>query len=75
MINMGNPQWKIRVTPELDHKLDMVAEIMGIGKTEVIRFASAQFAGSMLSSMEKVESIFKTAMDEEVMQKYIDSMK
>lgn len=62
MIIVPNKQWNIRISDDLDAKVERAAEIMGIGKTEVIRFAVAHFVGSMLGALDKVGATMDSAM-------------
>jgi len=69
MINMPNKQWNMRISDELDAKVEKAAEIMSIGKTEVIRFAVAHFVGSMLGALDKVGTTMDSAMKLEFKEK------
>lgn len=62
---MANPMWQVRVSPELDAKVEAIAEMMGLGKMEVIRFAVAQYAGTILGTMDRMTG-------SEVIQRAID---
>lgn len=53
----GNPMWQVRVSPDLDLKLTKVAELMSLGKPEIIRFAVAQYVGAITGSMDKFENM------------------
>ena len=71
-----NIPWSLRVTPELDEKVERVASIMGIGKMEVVRFAVANMVGTMLESMGMVENQIKSGMNanEELIKKQVKKL-
>lgn len=56
-------QWTLKVSADLDDKVERVASIMGLAKTEVVRFAVANMVGTMLESMGMVENQIKSGMN------------
>lgn len=50
-----NPAVQARFPHELNDKLERVAEMFGLPKNDIVRFAVAQFCGSVLGTMDKVE--------------------
>lgn len=62
---MINPQWVLRVTPELDIKAQVAAKKMSISKSEFIKFAVSKYVFETLKEedFEEISSIVEAMKD------------
>lgn len=51
-----NPAVQARIPHELNDKLEQVSKMFGLPKNDIVRFAVAQFCGSVLGTMDKVQN-------------------
>lgn len=56
--------WQTRVSPELDEKVQKVAEDMGLGKQELIRFVVAQYVSNHEKAMGYVQTSIENIIKE-----------
>jgi len=58
--------WQTRVSPDLDEKVQRVAEGMGLGKQELIRFVVAQFVDNQTKAMDVLHTSIESMLKDQV---------
>lgn len=68
-----NPVLQLRISPELEERLNRVAVMYGVSRGEVARIAIAQYCGQITGSLDAMTS--KVASQQKVdMEKLMESM-
>lgn len=57
-------KWQTSVSPELDEKVQQLADSMGLGKQEFIRFVVAQYVHNQITAMGYVQSSIESMLKE-----------